>query len=262
MRDEILQTLAVTQLHGVVQIQVREGSRKYRSNRESSAFAVKKSGKTIYQQNGVKTVSDASHVVFLPKGATYSLDVVKEGECILFEVEFADSVPYAEITAIPVIQPETIFLLAEKASYYWIYKKPGFRLKGLACLYDILSYGNIAEDAYIDRKKITMLAPAIHYLEDNLQDPEINTEKLSMIAGLSIPYFRKIFHEIYKMPVAKYIESIRIGKAKDLLGSDYSSVGDVAEAVGYREIYHFSKVFKKVTGITPSEFARLRFRKE
>ncbi|MBE6571812.1 MAG: helix-turn-helix transcriptional regulator [Ruminococcaceae bacterium] len=125
----------------------------------------------------------------------------------------------------------------------------------MSYIFNILSNVN-RNGGYVNSSKYEIIKPSIRYIEEHLEDPDIDTEFLSRLSGISIPYFRKLFCEIYKMPVAKYIESVRIGKARELLKNDYGSVGEVAECVGYRNIYHFSKAFKKVTGVSPTEFSR------
>lgn len=223
-----------------------------RTAREGCAVAVKKSGSTVYRQNGKKICSDNSHVVFLPKGAIYCYDIAEVGECILFELEFEEQ-PFNEITAIPLVSHNEAWLAAEKAEKYWTYKKPGYRNRCLACIYDILSRSDPTQ-RYINSTKYDLIKPSIAYIEANLSDPDIDTSMLAQLSGISVPYFRKLFYEIYKMPVAKYIENIRIGKACDLLKADMGSVGYIAELSGYRNIYHFSKTFKKVVGVSPAEY--------
>jgi AraC-like DNA-binding protein len=41
-----------------------------------------------------------------------------------------------------------------------------------------------------------------------------------------------------------------------MLKNDYNSVSQIAENVGYNSIYHFSKMFKAYTGISPKEYAK------
>lgn len=236
---------------------MKEGFAYSNENRSESAFAVKLSGRTVYIENGRRIISDANHIAFLPKGASYKFGIEEEGECIIFNLSFLDDkLPFDKITSIPIHSPSNVHLAAQKAERSWTYKKQGYIYKCMGYIYDILSHLTDGSNPYINSEKYAIVEPSIKYLEEKLSDPDINTEMLAGISGISIPYFRKIFHEIYKMPVAKYIESIRISKACDLLKTDGISLSYIAECVGYRNIYHFSKAFKKVTGFSPSNYMR------
>ena len=61
---------------------------------------------------------------------------------------------------------------------------------------------------------------------------------------------------MYKLSPGQYISLIRMEKAKDLLSSGSCTVGEVAEMVGYSNIYYFSSAFKKAVGTSPSDYIR------
>jgi two-component system response regulator YesN len=52
----------------------------------------------------------------------------------------------------------------------------------------------------------------------------------------------------------EYLSNTRIGNAKKLLASGRYKIGEVAEKAGYTNRFYFSKAFKKIEGLTPSEF--------
>ena len=54
-----------------------------------------------------------------------------------------------------------------------------------------------------------------------------------------------------------YLTELRISKSKELLCADELSVQDVAEQVGYRDLKYFSRLFKKLTGVSPSDYKKL-----
>ena len=57
------------------------------------------------------------------------------------------------------------------------------------------------------------------------------------------------------MPPARYIQKFRIDKAKELLVSSGGSIEKIALATGFANASYFCKVFRSITGITPTEFA-------
>ena len=61
------------------------------------------------------------------------------------------------------------------------------------------------------------------------------------------------------MPPKKYIGLIRMTKAKELLLTGEVTVQQVAEAVGFRDVYGFCKAFRKAHDCTPTEFRKARW---
>jgi YesN/AraC family two-component response regulator len=49
---------------------------------------------------------------------------------------------------------------------------------------------------------------------------------------------------------------VRINHAKELISTTSMKISEIGQAVGFADIYYFSKVFKKATGITPSDYAK------
>ena len=52
----------------------------------------------------------------------------------------------------------------------------------------------------------------------------------------------------------EYVHRLRLKKAKEMLAGDYSSIEEIAKGVGYSSIYHFSKMFKKYYGASPTKY--------
>lgn len=95
---------------------------------------------------------------------------------------------------------------------------------------------------------------AIAYLEENFADSAMDINVLAKKADLSPSHFRRLFTNIYGMSPGKYLRSIRIAKAKDLLITENFTIGEIAEMTGYTNLYYFSKAFKKETGVPPSSY--------
>lgn len=91
----------------------------------------------------------------------------------------------------------------------------------------------------------------VHYPE------RITLDQIAENMYLSPFYISKLFKaEMGKSPI-RYVIHLRMEHAKDLLVSQKKmSVSEVAAAVGYDDIYHFSKLFKKEYGIPPTKFRK------
>ena len=85
-------------------------------------------------------------------------------------------------------------------------------------------------------------------------DPvNIDFEKIARQNGIAMSYFRKVFKETIGLPPQDYLNRVRIDHALELLRNSDSSVADIAAAVGFYDANYFSRLFRKITGCTPSK---------
>ncbi len=97
---------------------------------------------------------------------------------------------------------------------------------------------------YVVRRIIT-------YLDENYAS-KISLDKIARNMYLSPVYISKIFKEETGESPINYLIKIRLEKAKDILvNGDGGSIKVIANSVGYDDVYHFSKLFKKHYGISP-----------
>ena len=93
------------------------------------------------------------------------------------------------------------------------------------------------------------------YINDNFTR-NLTVEELAELTGLSQSHFRKIFREIVGMSATQYAIYLRINKARDLLVSGSANVSEAAFQSGFKDVFYFSSMFKKVTGENPSNYLR------
>ena len=96
----------------------------------------------------------------------------------------------------------------------------------------------------------------LEYINANFQDNTITLETVSKECGISE---RKITHRIlreYKCNFRTYVNRIRINEAKRLLKDTDMNISEIAYKVGFNSPNHFNRVFKALTGTTPSGFVR------
>jgi AraC-like DNA-binding protein len=91
------------------------------------------------------------------------------------------------------------------------------------------------------------------YIEENLHK-QITLEQLAALCGMSRHHFSRSFKLIFSLPPYQYILSQRSLRACQLLSNHGLSIGDVAQKCGFGSISQFSKIFKAIHRITPSEF--------
>lgn len=87
-----------------------------------------------------------------------------------------------------------------------------------------------------------------HYMED------ITLETAGNVCGLNGVYLGQIFKKEVGISLTNYLTNYRCEQAKRLLTEGRYTVGEVSELVGYQTSQYFSRMFRKVTGMTPQEY--------
>ena len=87
----------------------------------------------------------------------------------------------------------------------------------------------------------------------SIRASSIGSRTLARRANLSPRYFAIKFKEMTGMSVQQFLIRTRIERAQHLLMHSGMNVTEVADALGYRDIFFFSRQFKQYTGKSPSE---------
>jgi len=102
-------------------------------------------------------------------------------------------------------------------------------------------------------KEYPSIARAKAYVEQHLTE-DISLETVADYVSLSANYFSKLFHRRTGQKFTAYITDKRVKAAKALLLSGNKNIGEIASELGFENTTYFSKVFKKVTGVTPQAY--------
>lgn len=95
---------------------------------------------------------------------------------------------------------------------------------------------------------------ARQFIEDNFRDPELNLDKVADHVYISSCYLSRLFKEVTTYSFTEYLNRRRIKEAKRLLLTSPAKIYAIAEAVGFRDSHYFGIVFKKITGLAPSDY--------
>jgi AraC-like DNA-binding protein len=95
----------------------------------------------------------------------------------------------------------------------------------------------------------------IKYIEANLSS-ELTNSYLSSIVNLATNSFARLFRDSLHCSVQQYIQKKRIDAAIILLHYSDTEIDDIASKCGYYDRSHFSKIFKRITGIAPVSYRK------
>ena len=140
---------------------------------------------------------------------------------------------------------------------------PCGRLFGESLSLALLSYlaGNYAE------RRLTIeanarISPAqkrrvLHFIRENL-DTDIAVSDLAACVGVTSAHFSRVFRASFGMSPYRFVMQERVAKAKAMLEESRWSIGKIAVELGFPTHSHFTKIFHRITGATPSQFRERR----
>lgn len=105
--------------------------------------------------------------------------------------------------------------------------------------------------------EITVSNKIIDYITHHYQDSNLSVSLLADIFGMNMSYMGSLFKKVNNQSILQYITSIRMEQAKKLLENNQYRVFEVADKVGYSDVFYFSRRFKKCFGCAPKEYAGL-----
>lgn len=128
---------------------------------------------------------------------------------------------------------------------------PFFSDEQLHCLHDLLSH--ILFEKAIEIEKDSFIELATNFIEAHLNKP-LSIALLCHELNVSRNYLYRAFRNYYEKTVNEYITEQRINKAKTFLEKTNIPVYAIAEKIGFENHTYFCKLFKKQTGLSPSQY--------
>ncbi len=98
-----------------------------------------------------------------------------------------------------------------------------------------------------------LIREALNYLTAHLGEP-LTLDDLARQTSMHPSAFSRLFHRLVGVPPMRFLESMRLAEAERLLLNTEGRVHEIAAAVGYVDPYHFSRVFRRRQGVSPSAF--------
>ena len=239
-----LKAITVTQVKEAVSVYSMKGRHDTTTNRVCYGLSLCIDGQITYIQNERAYVSDKEHAVILPKGATYFVRRDKTGRFPVIQFDCLDFL-CDTVTVIPIQNAEE--LLADYERIKKLFCFDGNRAQILSIFYGML------HKLSLDRIPCE-LKPAIHVINNEYCDPSLTNARLAAECNISEVYFRKLFTKHFNTSPKQFIIDVRLQRAKQLLSEGSLKLSAIAEQCGFSNPYHFCRIFKQHTGITPIKY--------
>ena len=105
-----------------------------------------------------------------------------------------------------------------------------------------------------DEKTPAVISEAKVYISQHFSDPNLMLQDVARAVNMSNSRFSTVFSQQSGQTFTDYLVYLRINKAKELLRGTMTKSMQIAKEVGYNDAHYFSYIFKKNTGLTPSDY--------
>ncbi len=110
---------------------------------------------------------------------------------------------------------------------------------------------------FVGVKHVDVIYKATDYIKTHYMN-KITLEEVANYVYLCPTYFSKVFKDEFGHNFNTYLNIVRVENSKKLLQNENINIADISNLVGYEDQSYFSKVFKKITGMTPLRFRQSR----
>ena len=251
----------IQEISGVIRVyNAREpgSSIRYGSTLRHHELIYKWSGDSVSTLNGREYALSRGSVLYLPKGPCggYSVKTLRRGEAI--DILFETDTPLADgPLLLPGPHKSSLTQLFEQCHERWITSSPGRLSACMAAAYGILSVlQDETQEAVTSSAGLGHLRAAAEYLESRLFDETLRVEDAARQAGISYSYLKRLFMHRYGVSPTQYITERRMENARSWLVTTDLSITELSARLGYSSVFYFSRVFRRINGISPSEYRR------
>lgn len=227
--------------------------------RPRSSFLLPLKGKITYTFNNKYLEVCENELLYLPKNSNYIYDSDYENseylqiEFDLFESEngVKKDVILSQTPCKKAVHDKKIILHFRNVINGYNSEILEYKSKAISSLYEIIAYFSLEES----EKQIHRISKALKYIEDNKFN-DIYVNDLASLSNMSSAQFRRVFKESMGCTPVKYKNNLLINLACEILNNGNFTIGEVASALNFDDVYGFSKFFKREMGVSPSEYKK------
>ncbi|THF83242.1 response regulator transcription factor [Cohnella fermenti] len=110
-----------------------------------------------------------------------------------------------------------------------------------------------AQERVVSKAQNRTFKPIIHYINEHYRE-DISIPAMSRMFNINANYMSQLFKKEAGMTFTEYVTSLRLEHACKLLTATDDPINEIAERSGYDDYFYFSRIFKKIKGITPSAY--------
>ncbi len=232
------------------------------TKRRKTTFLFIIKGKYQYTFEGGNFIAEDNSLVVAPRDASYTFKILSEdAEAMQIELDILQNNTPISLQknpfAIKFEQSVSLINIFEKIINLSVFKPSGYTFSINSQLFKLISLIIKQEEAThpIQKSKIFF---ALSYIDNNFTK-SIKCSYLAKLCLISESQLRRLFQKEVGMSPIEYKRNLQIDYAYTLLESGNYRISEIAEFVGFNNIYEFSAAFKKKTGKAPREYIKSVF---
>ena len=220
--------------------------------RHSDAFAYISEGEAEYTFLGKKYIAKPKSIIFFPRKSAYEINILSPMKYICIDFNFEDDPSISKLLLFRTMSTESSNEFPKLLKIY-LMKSPWHIPSLFQGVYKI--YAEVLKSENANYKKISpVFSDITAYILENLQNPEFAVPDIASRFKISEVHLRRIFKSATGTSPIRYINHLRLEKAKTMLSESSMKISEIALLTGFSDPYYFSRIFKKETGISPASF--------
>ncbi len=210
------------------------------------------SAKNTRFESGGRSVSvKEGDVLFIPHGVDFTRYSDGDDVIVIHAMLCAPELNELEVFSPP--EPEKYKELFERILSLYASGDVGAKYASTAELYRIMA--QLSRDCRGERSDaVIRIESALTRIREDYHSPELSVAELSRECGMSEVGFRAAFTKAMGIRPGEYVTRYRVERAAQLLSVGGFKMDEIAERTGFCDAKYLATVFKRVTGVTPSEF--------
>ena len=229
------------------------------NKRYSDCFVYILKGETHYTFSDYEFTVSEGQILYLSKNAGYEMNVLSDEYLFVF-IDFFFSGDGEEVRKSGVFKPknkaeaESLF---RKSLNLWLTNGKAAQLKLLSLAYSIYSECVDPRECYTPVSVADRIKPAYNYIISNYCG--ILPADFGRLCGITETHFRRLFKSVYGTTPVKFVNGLRVERAAELLADSDIPISEISGMVGYNDVYYFSRMFKKIIGVSPGAYRKSHY---
>ncbi len=222
----------------------------FNSGRNFNALSFRFRADTVLKTETEEYKIEDNFVCYIPARLDYSRASVTD-ELIVIHFDTTNYITRNIECFVPK-DPAALSRLFRRIYDCWNKKDVGYRYKCSAILYEI--FAECHAQNFVPKPHISKIQNSVDHILKNYKRSDLSIREIANRSFMSEVYFRRLFKAEYGISPQKYIINLRIQNAVGLISTGYYSLKEVAYMSGYTDYKYFSVEFKKIIGVSPSEY--------